>query len=116
VTHDLAALHILAGDEAGFDDLWTFVNAHQAEIDDPVAAQLCRGQNYAALALASHRLGRHEEAREYLAQAKSWLTETNQAIAKNKFGYAASDYLTDWLSALVLIREAEQLLAHQGTP
>jgi Flp pilus assembly protein TadD len=73
-----------------------------------------RGQNFAVLALASQRLGRNDEARNWLAQAKTWLEETNQAIANRKFGYATSDFLTDWLSAMVLIREAEKLLAKDG--
>jgi tetratricopeptide (TPR) repeat protein len=73
-----------------------------------------RGKNYAVLALASQRLGRNDEARDWLAQAKTWLEETNQAMAKNEFGFAASSYLTDWLSAQVLLREAEMLVGNGG--
>jgi serine/threonine protein kinase/tetratricopeptide (TPR) repeat protein len=70
-----------------------------------------RGQNYAMLALAYCQLGRHDEAREWLARTKSWLDETNETIGRNQFGYAASDYLSDWLGAQVLLREAESLIA-----
>ncbi len=69
-----------------------------------------RGQNYAMLALACHQLGRHDEARKWLAQTKTWLEETNQIKAKNRLGYAASDYLSDWLCAQVLLSEAEALM------
>src|SRR5262249_35079837 len=69
-----------------------------------------RGQNYAMLALACHQLGRHDEARRWLAQTKTWLEETNQIKAKRAFGYATSDYLVDWLSAQVLLAEAEGLI------
>jgi hypothetical protein len=40
-----------------------------------------------------------------------WLNETNRAAAGWKFGFAATDYLSDWLCAQVLLREAEKLLA-----
>jgi tetratricopeptide (TPR) repeat protein len=70
-----------------------------------------RGQNYATLALACHSLGRDQEARQWFKQTKSWLNETNRAVAGWKFGMAASDFLSDWLCAQVLLREAEKLLA-----
>jgi tetratricopeptide (TPR) repeat protein len=75
-----------------------------------------RGQNYVVLALACQHLGRHDEAADWLAQAKTWLDETNRLFAKNQFGYAASDYMSDWLGALVLLREAEKLLAESQSP
>jgi tetratricopeptide (TPR) repeat protein len=70
-----------------------------------------RGQNYATLALACHSLNRDEEARQWLSQTRSWLNETNRSAASWTFGYAATSYLNDWLTALVLLREAEKLLA-----
>jgi serine/threonine protein kinase/Flp pilus assembly protein TadD len=75
-----------------------------------------RGQNYVVLALACQRLGRHEEAGNWLRQARTWLEETNQAMARNKFGYAASSYLIDWLDTQILLREAERAFADADTP
>jgi len=70
-----------------------------------------RGQNYATLALACHSLGRDEEARQWLSQTHSWLKDTNYRAATWTFGYAATDYLGDWLCAQVLMREAEKQLS-----
>jgi serine/threonine protein kinase/tetratricopeptide (TPR) repeat protein len=66
-----------------------------------------RGQNYAALALTCDRLGRSDEAQQWLAKTKTWLNKTNRTMATYKFGFAASDYLSDWLCAQVLLAEAE---------
>jgi len=70
-----------------------------------------RGQNYAVLALACHRLGRDTEAGDWHRQTQSWLIETNRLTADFKFGVAASFYLSDWLCAQVLLTEAEKLLS-----
>jgi tetratricopeptide (TPR) repeat protein len=70
-----------------------------------------RGQNYATLALACHSLGQDQEARRWLNHTKLWLNETNRAVAGWKFGMAASDFLSDWLCAQVLLREAEKQMA-----
>jgi hypothetical protein len=75
-----------------------------------------RGQNYATLALACHSLGRDQEARQWLHQTRSWLNESNRNAASWKFGFAASDFLCDWLCAQVLLREAERLLADGQRP
>jgi tetratricopeptide (TPR) repeat protein len=75
-----------------------------------------RGQNYAALALAYHSLNRDEEARQWVDKTRLWLNESNRAAAGWKFGFAASDYLSDWLCAQVLLREAEKLLAESQSP
>jgi tetratricopeptide (TPR) repeat protein len=69
-----------------------------------------RGQSYAMLALANRQLGREDDARQWLARTRMWLEEINQIKAKNRFGYAASDYLIDWLSAQVLLAEAEAVM------
>jgi serine/threonine protein kinase/Tfp pilus assembly protein PilF len=69
-----------------------------------------RGQNYAMLALACHRLGRLDEARQWLSRTRKWLEDTNQIMSNSRFGYAASDYMSDWLGAQVLLREAEAVL------
>jgi hypothetical protein len=37
-------------------------------------------------------------------------------MAENKFGFATSDYLSDWLSAQVLLLEAEKQLADSPSP
>jgi serine/threonine protein kinase/Flp pilus assembly protein TadD len=183
LTHELAALRLLAGDEAGHRELCSFVVRELHQADDAAAAEMLsractlapgaltdwsvptrlaelsvgksprtawriyalgvvrfrtgqdaeaiqrleqslrvqptwvgRGQNYVVLALACQRLGRHDDARKWLQQAKRWLDETNQAMARNKFGYAASDYLSDWLDAQVLLREAERTLANRDNP
>jgi tetratricopeptide (TPR) repeat protein len=70
-----------------------------------------RGQNYATLALACNSLGRQDEARQWLNQTRSWLKEVDRNAASWKFGFAASDYLSDWLCAQVLLREAESLVS-----
>jgi serine/threonine protein kinase/Flp pilus assembly protein TadD len=70
-----------------------------------------RGQNYVTLALVCHSLGRDDEARQWLNQTRSWLKETNRTVAGWKFGFAASDFLGDWLCAQVLLREAESLVS-----
>ena len=70
-----------------------------------------RGQNFATLALAHHKLGHDQEARRWLKQTRTWLNQTNRAAAGWPFGYAASDFLSDWLGAQVLLREAENLIA-----
>jgi tetratricopeptide (TPR) repeat protein len=75
-----------------------------------------RGQNYATLALACHSLGRDDEAHQWLSQTRSWLKDTNYHAATWTFGYAATDYLSDWLCAQVLLREAEKRLAHDQKP
>jgi tetratricopeptide (TPR) repeat protein len=75
-----------------------------------------RGQNYATLALACHSLDRDAEARQWLSQTHTWLKDTNYNAAEWTFGYAASDFLGDWLCAQVLLREAEKLLADNPKP
>ena len=56
--------------------------------------------------MACHRLGRHNDAHQWLAQTKAW-----QAAAGNKFSSATSNYLYDWLTVKILLPEAEALLA-----
>jgi tetratricopeptide (TPR) repeat protein len=75
-----------------------------------------RGQNYATLALACHSLGRDSEARQWLSQTRSWLNEVNRTAATWKFGFASTDYLSDWLCGQVLLSEAEKLLANGRSP
>jgi serine/threonine protein kinase/Flp pilus assembly protein TadD len=72
---------------------------------------LGRGQNYVLLAMACERLGRHEAARDWLAKSKPALDELEQAFSREKYGLAATNYLSDWLAILVLLPEAEKLLA-----
>jgi serine/threonine protein kinase/tetratricopeptide (TPR) repeat protein len=69
-----------------------------------------RGQNHVVLALACHRLGRRAEALKWLAQARSSLNAMNRTMANNRFGFAGSYYLGDWLCLNVLLNEAEQTI------
>jgi serine/threonine protein kinase/Flp pilus assembly protein TadD len=80
---------------------------------DVHSAWIGRGQSYAVLAMACHDLGRADEAHEWLSKAEASLKDMNTAIARNRFGYAGSDYLNDWLTLNVLLPEAEALLAHR---
>lgn len=97
------AQHRAGQDEEAIQTLKKSLEVHPAWVG--------RGQNYIGLALACHRLGRQEEARQWLDQTRSWLNETNRSISTLKFGYAASDYLSDWLCAQVLLAEAEKLVS-----
>jgi tetratricopeptide (TPR) repeat protein len=72
-----------------------------------------RSQNHAVLALACQHLGRDQEARQWLNQANAALREADRTVATWKFGYAASDYLSDWLSTQVLLAEAERILSEE---
>jgi hypothetical protein len=64
------------------------------------------------LAMACHRLGRHQEAQDWLAKAKLSLDEFEKSIASNrpKHRFAGSPYLSDWLDLQVLLAEAEELI------
>src|SRR5262249_48888591 len=50
-------------------------------------AWLGRGQNYVILAMACQKLGRHEEARAWLAKVKPALDELEQTIGKRKYSF-----------------------------
>jgi len=80
------------------------------------SAWIGRGQNYAVLAMACSELGRADESRNWLSKAQASLKDMDAAIDSNRFGYAASDYLGDWLTLNVLLREAEKLLADDQRP
>jgi len=73
------------------------------------------GQNYVMLAMACQRLGRKDEARKWLAQAKAWLDEANQALDDDEFGFSTSNYWPNWLSVLVLLPEAEKIVTDSGS-
>jgi tetratricopeptide (TPR) repeat protein len=75
-----------------------------------------RSQNHVVLALACHRLGRVDQARQWLQEARWSLNEADRTLATSKFGFAASDYLSDWLCTHVLLAEAEKHLANDNTP
>jgi tetratricopeptide (TPR) repeat protein len=91
-----------------------------AQYDDAIArleeslrvhpAWLGRGQNYVVLAMACHHLGRSDEARDWLANAQASLRELESALAIRAHGFADSDYMSDWLTLLVLLPEAEACL------
>ena len=178
VTYSLAALRLLAGDEAGYSRLCNSVVRSADRIDDPHLAHaisrtcslsdvagidraialrlaqqsvsahpetawylyglgaahyragqyeqaidrleesllaqplwLGRSQNYVILAMACQRLRRHEEARDWLAKSKTSFEELEQAVGSERYGFAGSPYLSDWLAIQVLLPEAEKLLA-----
>ena len=75
------------------------------------SAWIGRGQSYAVLAMVCSELGRADEARNWLSKAQASQKDMDATIARNRFGYAGSDYLGDWLMLNVLLREAEKLLA-----
>jgi tetratricopeptide (TPR) repeat protein len=75
------------------------------------SAWIGRGQSYAVLAMVCSELGRADEARDWLSKAQASLNHMDAAIARNRFGYAGADYLGDWLTLNVLLREAEKSLA-----
>ncbi len=83
---------------------------------DVHTAWIGRGQNYVVLAMACQKLGRADEARDWLAKAQASLKDMDSAIARNRFGYAGGDYLNDWLSLNVLVPEAQALLMEQENP
>ncbi len=72
---------------------------------------LGRSQNYVILAMACQRLRRHEEARDWLVKSKTSFDELEQAFGGEKYGFAGSPYLSDWLTIQLLLPEAEKLLA-----
>ncbi len=176
-TFELAALRLLAGDEAGYRELRQAVLNSQNQVDDPfignVLSRICtlqtgevtdwsvpiqladvsadmnpreawyrfasgaaqyraghdeeavscikdsekcyptwkgRGQNYVILALACQRLGRPDEANQWLAKTKEWLDEMNRTVGKSDFDVSQTAYSTDWLTVLILLPEAERLL------
>jgi tetratricopeptide (TPR) repeat protein len=65
--------------------------------------------NWLWLAMASERLGKHEEARQWLDKAQVWLDQLGDGMpagAEQQFGLD----LHNWLEAHVLRREAEALI------
>ena len=77
--------------------------------------RLC-GETHAVLALACQRLGQHDDARAWLAKAKSSLAEMEQTIGREKYGFAGSSYLGPWLATLVLLSEAEKIVMETENP
>ncbi len=77
---------------------------------------LGRTMNYAVLAMAYHRLGRYEEAQEWLKKARAAFVEFEQIYGKGKYGFAEADCMHDWLEMLLLLPEAEKLLATGEKP
>jgi tetratricopeptide (TPR) repeat protein len=83
---------------------------------DSHPAWVGRGQNYAALAMACQQRGRGDAARRWLDRADASLRELDQLAASPETGLAASDYLNDWLSLLVLLPEARALVSGSESP
>jgi serine/threonine protein kinase len=69
-----------------------------------------RGQNFLYLAMACHDLNRDAEARDWLAKAEVSMQEL-QRLKEKWGGFANCGYMSDWLSALVLLPEAKAMLA-----
>ena len=57
-----------------------------------------------------------QEARDWLSKAQASLKDMDAAIARNRFGYAGSDYLGDWLTLNVFLPEAEAPLLPTENP
>ena len=74
-----------------------------------------RGQNYIVLAMTCQRLGQVDQAKDWLQQSRTWMAEIEERRKGNKYGFATSDYLVDWLSGKVLLAEAERLIV-EGNP
>ena len=74
-----------------------------------------RGQNYIVLAMTCQRLGQVDLAKDWLQQSRTWMAEIEERRKGNKYGFATSDYLADWLSGKVLLAEAERLIV-EGNP
>jgi tetratricopeptide (TPR) repeat protein len=70
---------------------------------------LGRGQNYLVLAMACHQLGRSDEARKWLDQGNAALTELEERF-DTEHGFADTDYMSDWLTMLVLVPQAKECL------
>jgi len=75
-----------------------------------------RAQNFVVLAMALKRLGRHDEARESLAEARVGLEEMRQTLGQTEFDVSKSSYSTDWLTVEVLLPEAERVLGGSNIP
>jgi serine/threonine protein kinase len=75
-----------------------------------------RGQNHALLAIACAHLNRNTEARDWLGRAQTLVKETDATYSKYVFGYASTEYLGDWLSLQVLLREADALVNGVADP
>jgi tetratricopeptide (TPR) repeat protein len=70
------------------------------------------GLNWFALALVHHRLGHPVEARQCLDKGIQWLAR----VSPSGPGQPAKLLPQDWLEALLLRREAEELLTQQPNP
>lgn len=79
-------------------------------------AWIGRGQNYALLAIACAHLNRNTEASDWLRRAQALGEEIDARYAKTAFGYASTEYLGDWLSLQVLLREADSLVNQAAGP
>jgi tetratricopeptide (TPR) repeat protein len=73
-------------------------------------AWIGRGQDYALLAIACEKLQRHEQAQDWLRKAHTLTDETDARYSKTLYGYASTEYLGDWLTLQVLMREADSLV------
>lgn len=69
-----------------------------------------RAQSHLGLTLASYQLGRLQDANLWLSKGQAAQRELDRSIADTGYGYAASFYLGDWLTSLVLLDEVTATL------
>jgi eukaryotic-like serine/threonine-protein kinase len=84
-------------------DREAIVRCEQSEAGDWPSGRVL---NWLGLALAHHRLGDDGAARRWLTRAETYLGRTPPAA----FAEAGAMFMTDWLEAMVLRREAEALI------
>jgi serine/threonine protein kinase/Tfp pilus assembly protein PilF len=71
--------------------------------------------NWLLLAMAHHRLGQPDLARDYLDKAASWRRTADQGSSPaDRLPIPPDTHLSDWLEFQVLYREAERLLGGAG--
>jgi tetratricopeptide (TPR) repeat protein len=83
-----------------------FDQARRSFVKADVPMWAYRDINWFGLALAHHRLGNPDRARQCLDQAAQWL----EREAPRGRGRPANIHPTDWLEAQLLRREAEELI------
>ncbi len=69
--------------------------------------------NWPVLALAHHRLGNDEKARQWLDKTTRRAEQMAQDLNKEPVGFPRSVHPTDWLQLQVFLREAEGLIGRQ---
>ena len=68
--------------------------------------------NWLVLAMAHHRLGHGEQARQWLHKAETWVDTTLADRRFASYGYLLHPH--DWLACHLLLREAQSLIGEDG--